>query len=751
MESLPKPGGELREQPPNTPVPFQRVDYAKPDDVLDLYPFNLTNYLQTLYDHKGTIALITIACTFAALVVWFEMPRIYRAETSLEMLTPNEDYLNLKDIRSTASSPLFSISAEDSQMKTQAEILQQDWLIDRALKRLRREKTTASALPASPASQVAASPDSTPVQAEVVQAVKENLQIEPSHRSRIVRIIYDSPSPTTSADMVNALAQTFIEQSTEVRVNGIKETRDLLQTQLRDVKTKLDKSEAELNAFSTASGLVLTTGQESINENKLRLLQDELSKVEAERINRESLIKGPTGIQSDGLGESDLARQYRTTLTDLRRQLADLGTVLTPENYKVVRLKNQISELEGAIEKEITKGRSRLQEEYEASRRREAVLAKTVDSQTAHVATLSTKMLRYNMMKNELDLTQQFYNSIAQKVNEAGIATAIRPSEARQLSTAQPPRDPHAPSLPLYAGFGMVLGLSAGIGYITLKEHGIHRLRVPGDAEICLGLPELGAIPSARPPLSWGTQKRLASAKWPGVERMSLEQENSDLSESFRGAIVSILSAARTGFSPRSILVSSALPMEGKTTVASNIAITLSQLQKQVVLLDGDLRRPRLHDIFCLDNHQGLSDFLLDKTPVNDVKLEEFIQYTAVSNLRVMPSGPTRTSASRLLYSDRFDDLMQRLLQEFDYVLIDAPPCLKFADARILARRVDGVVLVLRANYTYDKSAIAAAQCFLVDGVPVLGTILNDWNPRISPAYGFDRYSEHYGTAVNKN
>ena len=297
----------------------------------------------------------------------------------------------------------------------------------------------------------------------------------------------------------------------------------------------------------------------------------------------------------------------------------------------------------------------------------------------------------------------------------------------------------------------MVLGLSAGIGYITLKEHGIHRLRVPGDAEICLGLPELGAIPSARPPLSWGTQKRLASAKWPGVERMSLEQENSDLSESFRGAIVSILSAARTGFSPRSILVSSALPMEGKTTVASNIAITLSQLQKQVVLIDGDLRRPRLHDIFCLDNHQGLSDLILDKTPVKDMKMEEFIQYTAVSNLRVIPSGPTRTSASRLLYSERFDDLMQRLLQEFDYVLIDAPPCLKFADARILARRVDGVVLVLRANYTYDKSAIAAAQCFLVDGIPVLGTILNDWNPRISPAYGFDRYSEHYGAAVNKN
>src|SRR5262245_24625138 len=359
MESLPRPGGELREQLPNTPISIHRADYAKPDEVLDLYPFNLTNYLQTLYDHKGTIALITAACTFAALVVWFEMPRIYRAETSLEMLTPNEDYLNLKDIRSTASSPLFSISAEDSQMKTQAEILEQDWLIDRALKRLKRDKTTTAPSPTQSGSPlVTAPPENTPLQAEAVLAVKQNLQIEPSHRSRIVRIIYDSTSPTASADMVNALAQTFIEQSTEVRVSGIKETRDLLQTQLHDVKAKLDKSEAELSAFSNASGLILTSGQQdNVNENKLKLLQDELSKVEAERISKESQIRGPSGIQSDGLGETELVKQYRGQLTDLRRQLADLGTVLTDENYKVVRLKNQIGELEGAIEKEISKGR----------------------------------------------------------------------------------------------------------------------------------------------------------------------------------------------------------------------------------------------------------------------------------------------------------------------------------------------------------------------------------------------------------
>jgi capsular exopolysaccharide synthesis family protein len=540
-----------------------------------------------------------------------------------------------------------------------------------------------------------------------------------------------------------------MDQNVEVRLASINETRDLLQNQLRDVKGKLDKKEAELNAFSRTAGLIVTSSPETLTENQLRLLQEELSKVEADRINKEALITASSNSPPETIVESELVREYRGTLTDLRRQLADLGTLLTPENYKVARLRAQIGELETAIEQEIAKGRARIQNEYDAARRRETTLAQSVEQHSARVADYSSKMLRYNILKNELDLTQEFYDSIAEKVNEAGIASAVRPSDVRLLSRAQPPLEPYAPSLPLYAGFGVLMGLSAGIGYVTLKERGVRRLRVPGDAEVCLGLPELGAIPTARHSIAWGSTKRLASGKWPGVERMSLEQENSDLSESFRAALVSILSSARTGFSPRSILVTSALPMEGKTTVASNIAITMSQLQKQVVLIDGDLRRPRLHEIFCLDNRQGLSDFLMDKTPVNEAKLDDLLQYTAVSNLRVIPSGPPRSSASRLLYSDRFDEFMQRLLREFDYVLIDAPPCLKFADARIMARRVDGVLLVLRANYTYDKSAIAAAQCFLVDGVPVLGTILNDWNPRISPAYGFERYAEHYRAAVN--
>jgi capsular exopolysaccharide synthesis family protein len=660
------------------------------------------------------------------------------------MLVPNEDFLNLREVHSTAAPPLFSISAEDAQMKTQVETLTQDWLIDRALKRQKGAHTPVLTPPKGAEALTQASMD-----LEAVQTVRENLRVEPSHRSRIVRIVYESRDPKDSAEVVNALAQTFIEQRMEARSSAIQETRVLLERQLSDLKTMLSKSEGELNKFASSAGILLTEGQEHLSADKLRLLQEELSKAEADRITRESLVAAQPSGRSDAVVENEVVRQYRVDLTELRRQLADLGTILTPESKRVKQLKAQIEEIENAIDREVDKGHARLKEEYDAARWRESALSRSVVSQSERLASHSSKMIRYNLLKDDLERTERFYDTIAQKVNEAAIASAIRPSDVRLLTPAQPPLRPYRPSMPLYASFGMMAGLCVGLGYVAVKERGVRRLRMPGDSEDCLGVPELGAIPSARH-LGAGV-KSLTGGKASGVERISFEHKGSDLSESFRGALIPILSAARSGQPPRSILVTSALPVEGKTTVVSNIGIALSQAQKRVVLIDGDLRRPRLHEIFRTDNTRGLSTFLADRTPTKDVRLDELVRPTSVTNLHLLSSGPVRNNPSQLLYSLRMDELIQRLREEFDHVLIDTPPCLKFADARIMALHVDGVLLVLRANYTYDKSAIAAANCFLADGVPVLGTILNDWNPRTSPAYGFDRYAEHYGNGIKAN
>ncbi|HEX5000282.1 MAG TPA: polysaccharide biosynthesis tyrosine autokinase, partial [Terriglobia bacterium] len=579
-----------------------------------------------------------------------------------------------------------------------------------------------------------------PLNTEEIRAVKTRLSVEPDRRSRIVRIVYTSPNPQTSADFVNTLARLYIDDNTDDRSSSIYETRALLEKQERELKSKLQQKEEELKAFSAQAGILPGNGENSVAENKLRLLQVELSRAEAERITQEAVARDAREDAPDAMIQNDVIRQYQVTLTNLRNELADMETILTPENYKVERLKAQIAQMEAAIKKEREKERQRRQSEYEASLRKEQALRDTVANQSSTALDYSAKVLHYNVLRNEMLTAQNFYNAIAEKLNDAKVATSVRPAEVRLLSKAHPPGRPYSPRMPWYAGSGAAAGLLLAVGYVTVKERGVRRLRAPGDAVIC-GLPELGAIPSAPPrPIGGKVVKRLTGRSWSTIEKISFEQEGSDMSESFRGALVSILSAARTGHSARSILITSALPMEGKTTVASNVAITLSRFQKRVVLIDADLRRPRLHEIFKIDNSHGLATLLADSTPVEEIDLEELLQPTPLPNLFVIASGSNRAGFSHLLYSNRLGELVQRLLQEFDHVLIDAPPCLKFADARGLARHVDGVLLVLRANYTYDKLAEAAAQTFLADGVPVLGTILNRWNPRSRSAYGFSAY-----------
>jgi capsular exopolysaccharide synthesis family protein len=318
------------------------------------------------------------------------------------------------------------------------------------------------------------------------------------------------------------------------------------------------------------------------------------------------------------------------------------------------------------------------------------------------------------------------------KTNEAGIASVIRPSNITLVSPAKAPLRPVRPNIPLNLILGTFLGLVVAVGIVSAQEHGIRPLQAPGDVQAYLSLPELGAIPSAE---SSTMQRLLGTGPVSGkLELISWEKKLSILSESFRGTVTSILLSSfdksSRNTAPRTLVVTSSLPGEGKTTVVTNLAITLAGLNQRVVLIDGDLRRPRLHDIFGLTNSRGLSTVIGGSVAIDHVPIEALVQSTKVPNLSVMLSGPGTHDIGSLLYSARMEALIGRLRSEFDYVLIDVPPSLMYSDARLLAHFSDGVVLVVRANQANDRLAQTVIQRFVMDGVPVVGTILNDWNTK---------------------
>jgi receptor protein-tyrosine kinase len=289
---------------------------------------------------------------------------------------------------------------------------------------------------------------------------------------------------------------------------------------------------------------------------------------------------------------------------------------------------------------------------------------------------------------------------------------------------------------------GMFGGLALAIGYVMLQEQTNSALRAPGEAGAFLTLPELGAIPKAAngkfAPLGFLCGSNGKSH----VERASLEQPSSGVSESFRSTLASILSTSHNGDHPHILAVTSSRPMEGKTTVVSNLGIALAEIGNKVLLIDADLRRPRLHKVFDQINSWGLSDVLREKNAIEELPLEVLVKKTAVPRLYLLPSGTSTDNIFGLLCSARMARLLPRFREEFDYVLVDAPPCLEFADARIIARYAEKLLLVVRADYTEKKTAQAAVQRLLLDGIPVMGVIFNYWDPTHTDLYGYAGYRQ---------
>ena len=228
------------------------------------------------------------------------------------------------------------------------------------------------------------------------------------------------------------------------------------------------------------------------------------------------------------------------------------------------------------------------------------------------------------------------------------------------------------------------------------------------------------------------------------IELVTWLRDSSLLAECFRAVLTSILFTGANGHRPKVIVLASSSPEEGKTTVASNLAIALAEISRRVLLIDGDLRRPRLHQLFNLDNDYGLSDLLRERQPVEGYPMTTLVDETGIPGLYLLPSGKASLSVASLLHSTRLREWLACFRQKFDAVLIDTPPMLQLPDARVLGRLADGVVLVVRAGQTSRDMARAACQRFEEDGTRILGTVLNDWDPNKGEGYGYGYGYRHY-------
>lgn len=339
-----------------------------------------------------------------------------------------------------------------------------------------------------------------------------------------------------------------------------------------------------------------------------------------------------------------------------------------------------------------------------------------------------------NALKRDVEADRRSYDNILQRMNDTQVAASVGQSNIRILSAAQVPARPYKPNLPFNVALGAIGGFILCAAVIMFREQSSSTMRMPGEAAVSLAVPELGVIPyenGAR----FG-KLRLAGWRDDQAQRMPWGG-SSPLSESFRATLSSILSPDRDPDCARIMVVTSSVPMEGKTTVVGNLGVSLTEIGKKVLLIDGDLRRPRLHKMFDEPNSWGLSDILREKNGIEELPMDAITRKTAVPHLYLLPSGAPVENVFGLLWSGRLARLLPRFRDEFDYVLLDAPPCLEFADARIMARYADQLLLVVRANSTDRRTVQAAVQRLLLDGIPMMGVILNGCDPSRDGQYRY--------------
>jgi capsular exopolysaccharide synthesis family protein len=722
---------------------------------------SLLDYWYILIRHKMTLLGFALAGLLAAIVISLLQTPLYRARTSLEIQDFNENFLDLQNVDPTNSNGNYATA--QLYFETQIKILQSESVLQGVIDKLNLHEAppaTGWRVFASHARRLS-SPPRLPEKEELIRQGERNLTVRSVANSRLIEVLYESQDPKLAAEFANTLVSEFIRQSQEMRWKSTQRTGEWLTSRLDEMKAKLEQSEAQLQDYARISGLTFTSEKDNVGEIRLKELQDELSKAQADRVAKEAKFEEAKNKPAESLPEildDPTLREYRLRLTDLQRQLAELSETLTPAHYKVQRVQAQIAQLQSAAQKERNLILRRIGNEYETARRREQFLGQAYAEQQNIAADQSSKAIHYDTLKREVDSSRQLYQSMLQRVKQAELATTMRASNVLVVDPAKPPLFPYKPNMLMNSALGLFSGVFLGLGCALLRERLDRRIHAPGDAQVYLNLPELGVIPMDEAAPSWQISNSLRPHR-PALalpsgsppesplddcpELATWKRKPSLVAECARTALISILLPGQNGVHPRVVVFTSPCPGDGKTTVATNLSIAMAEIGRKVLLVDGDLRRPRLHNVFGVANSRGLSDVLWADTPLETVPIQHLVCETKISGLYVLPAGSGNVNPSKLFYSSRMSRLFERLRREFDMVTVDAPPMIHLADARVLGQLADGVILVIRAGQTTTESALFASQRFAEDGTRVLGTVLNNWDPKTSRRYGYGSYADY--------
>jgi succinoglycan biosynthesis transport protein ExoP len=709
---------------------------------------------------SGFMAVIVVAVLL--------MRDVYQPVSRLEIASPTSGIKTLHEIESTTD------AENQDYLETQAQILKSDALAVSVIRELHLDKNpefgngtgTAESNPKASSAESQANSRLrenpylreqlelallTPSEARALEQFRRGLSVDVVRNTRLVEVSYAAHDPQLAQGITNTTVAKFIDNSYKQRYTTTMQASEWLSSQLSDLRKKVESSNQAVSDFQRKYGLIELDDRDVPMSQLMGEVNHQLSESQANRIESEAFLRMVELGQADSvplLRDDQVYQNLLMKYADLRGQLAQARAVYGDANSNIKKLEDQSGEIAKQIDAERARMTERIRTSYAAAKEREKLMLQSREKLRAQMGNVSSQLVGYHVLKNEAIANSELYNMLQGRLKEAGIYAGLRSGNIRVVDLATNLQRATGPHRGLIIISGALMSLFVAILACFLRESLNNTLRTPDDVKFWTGMRSLALLPEMKPskepitflnnvsetPASSGNGDSGNLARRPVTIMKTATAE----SEAIRDLRTSLLSG-RPEKAPKVFLVSSSMEGEGKTTVAVNFAIALSQLGR-TCLVDADLRQPMVASAFGITSNLGLSDILRGTSSLNGV----MVSLPSVSNLAIVPSGGSVASPVDNLASIQMGNVFTTLREEFEYVVIDSPPVIRFSDARFLSRLADEVILVGRYGITTRRAIRRTAELLQEANAPVAGVVLNGIDLS-SPDYHYFTYGYSKG------
>lgn len=601
---------------------------------------------------------------------------------------------------------------------------------------------------------------------EIAETVRNEIEVSAVRTTKLVEVSYSSSSPVLAAGIVNTLAEEFIDFSIEKRYETTQQASDFLSEQIANLREELASKERELQRYGREKEIYFLTDTESTVVSKFADLNTAFTQAQIERIKKESAYRELNNLNVESLPQfvnNPLIQSLQTEYTRMKNEYEEKNKIFKSSYPEMIKIAAKLESMREELKSEIKKAVDLAESEYRSELKKESSLRELLENQRAEVVTMNSNAILYNSLKIEVENKRKLLNSLVERQNETLISArlgGLKTSNISIIDRGEVPQEPVSPRKKRNLILAFLIGILGGGGLCFILEYLDNTVKGPEDVEKLTGLPSLGVIPYLAPDGMKRRKRYGFYTKYKYSERKENPGEEKNLpdikeiefvnelypklpvSEDYRTVRTSIL-LSHADAPPKTIAFSSSMPQEGKTATVTNMAVSFSQLDRTVLVIDADLRKPRLHRLFKVKNTGGLSAYLTGRVPVEDA-----IFKTSIKNVSLVPSGPIPPNPAELLNSEKMRIFLNEMKKKYDIILLDTPPILAVVDALIVSTLSDCMVFIIKAGKTTRLPFLRAVEELEQAKTRIIGVLFNEVKLKekeyYSPYYYYYRQGYQY-------